>query len=91
MRNYMANPALARLCWPSMACTADLPCTALVTYCPAGPILLCSALQEELQQQTVAQLADSSGRLPPDALRSLLMLQAEAAGGPLQADRLLER
>jgi hypothetical protein len=36
-------------------------------------------------------VADSSGRLPPDALKELLELHRRAAGGPLQADHLLRK
>jgi hypothetical protein len=73
-----------------------LPCRLSLYRC-ADSVLLCWTftailnLQEQLMEQTVAQTADSSGRLPPDALKTLLMLQAQAAGGPLQADRLLQR
>jgi hypothetical protein len=45
--------------------------------------------QEQLQAQQVPQVSDSSGRLPQDALRQLLELQVQAAGGPLQAEALL--
>lgn len=49
------------------------------------------AAQEQLQAQQVPQMSDSSGRLPPDALRQLLELQAQASGGPLQAEALLHK
>lgn len=48
--------------------------------------------QEQLRQQHVPQVQDSSGRLPPDALRELLQLQAQTEGAPLQAaQRLLQK
>lgn len=55
------------------------------------PFNFVCCLQEQIAEQHVAQVSDSSGRLPPDALRQLLELQAQAAGGPLKADQLLSK
>lgn len=64
-----------------------------VFHTPTPQCLPCPwvAAQEQLQAQQVPQVSDSSGRLPPDALRQLLELQAQASGGPLQADALLHK
>lgn len=48
-------------------------------------------VQEELLKATTPQVADSSGRLPPEGFKQLLELQAQATGGPLQAEQLLSK
>lgn len=56
-----------------------------------GKALQITPSQEQLNQQHVAVLADTRGRLPSDALKELLRLQAQANGGQLQAEHLLQK